>query len=531
MIKNNLPKNNFTLKTKRINSMNYKNLFIIILLFLFTILSNNYCLSQWSIPVDVSPAYKGYSDQPSITAINNKILIAWLQRNDLSDTTNEIFSREFYQNNWSAISSVSKVLSNAGHPSATSDIRGVYHVVWGERTNYNKPIPFHPPTDVFYSRWENSDWMEPQNISHKVDSIYHNFIAPKIITDTKDRIHVIWGEQSPTGGATFLKYRMQENKDWGEIKTLPIHCAYFDFDVDNNGRIHLAYITAAKTSTIDMNSIFYCYTDDLGKTWADTVLVHLSGNDPGFEVKIAIDRNNTIHLTWTKQIGNNEDFGLRDVMHSFSIDGKNWSQPVMVSQPLKGYTSYPNIISDSKNQVHLVFDWRTDAFDSHYFLYYCLFNGKEWTLPTLIFNDDCYRESNMCIDKFDYLHLAFIKFSSSDKSVKVCYSHTLNPVTSIKLIKDKPQALILNQNYPNPFNPTTNIKYQVPSSGFVTLKIYDVLGKEISVLVNKIMEPGIYFVQFDGSKLSSGTYFYRLEVTPADGDKKITIQKSMLLMK
>lgn len=69
----------------------------------------------------------------------------------------------------------------------------------------------------------------------------------------------------------------------------------------------------------------------------------------------------------------------------------------------------------------------------------------------------------------------------------------------------------LSQNFPNPFNPSTQIKYSIEKSGFVSLKVYDVLGREVAVLVNSEQGAGTYLVQFDASRLASGIYFYKLE--------------------
>jgi len=69
----------------------------------------------------------------------------------------------------------------------------------------------------------------------------------------------------------------------------------------------------------------------------------------------------------------------------------------------------------------------------------------------------------------------------------------------------------LSQNYPNPFNPTTNIKFAIPQSGFVTLKVYNMLGKEVASLVNGNLTAGSYDIDFNALTLSSGIYFYRLE--------------------
>jgi hypothetical protein len=73
-----------------------------------------------------------------------------------------------------------------------------------------------------------------------------------------------------------------------------------------------------------------------------------------------------------------------------------------------------------------------------------------------------------------------------------------------------PQQYALSQNYPNPFNPTTRIKFALPESGNVILKLYDNLGKEISTLVNENLNAGQYEYEFDGSNLGSGVYYYKI---------------------
>jgi len=82
---------------------------------------------------------------------------------------------------------------------------------------------------------------------------------------------------------------------------------------------------------------------------------------------------------------------------------------------------------------------------------------------------------------------------------------------------------ILNQNYPNPFNPTTTIKYQIPEMSFVTLKIFDVLGRELTTLINQEKTIGSYEVEFDGSALTSGVYFYQLKAGDFISTKKMIL--------
>lgn len=85
----------------------------------------------------------------------------------------------------------------------------------------------------------------------------------------------------------------------------------------------------------------------------------------------------------------------------------------------------------------------------------------------------------------------------------------------------------LEQNYPNPFNPSTSIEYSLNSNEHVSLKVYNVLGKEVAILVNEEKSPGVYEVQFNAGKLSSGVYFYKLS-TASGSYSKI---KKMLLVK
>jgi photosystem II stability/assembly factor-like uncharacterized protein len=103
---------------------------------------------------------------------------------------------------------------------------------------------------------------------------------------------------------------------------------------------------------------------------------------------------------------------------------------------------------------------------------------------------------------------------------------SVDPITSVKSSEENiPKEFSLAQNYPNPFNPTTTIKYSVPKSSLVVLKIYDVLGNEIATLVNEEKERGVYTVNFDASQLASGIYLYRLQAGSFIETKKMILLK------
>lgn len=105
------------------------------------------------------------------------------------------------------------------------------------------------------------------------------------------------------------------------------------------------------------------------------------------------------------------------------------------------------------------------------------------------------------------------------------YGVTVSPVTSVVSFGENPIEFKLEQNYPNPFNPTTTIHFSLPQSVHTTLKIYDVLGREVATLVNGKLAPGGHSIVFDAKGLPSGVYFYRLQAG------NFVQQRKMILVK
>jgi hypothetical protein len=92
-----------------------------------------------------------------------------------------------------------------------------------------------------------------------------------------------------------------------------------------------------------------------------------------------------------------------------------------------------------------------------------------------------------------------------------------------------PEEFSLSQNYPNPFNPTTRFGFRIADFGLVRLTLFDVLGKEVSVLVNQQLSPGTYEVDFDGTNLPSGVYYYRLDASASLGITYTETRKMVLI--
>ncbi|MFH1195071.1 MAG: M20/M25/M40 family metallo-hydrolase [bacterium] len=122
--------------------------------------------------------------------------------------------------------------------------------------------------------------------------------------------------------------------------------------------------------------------------------------------------------------------------------------------------------------------------------------------------------------------LYYVKSDQAESFMNFVLANKFNQTTNIldeaELV---PSSMELKQNYPNPFNPTTVISFQLSLLSKVQLKIYDVLGREVATLVDEIKPAGYYDVKFDGSNLTSGVYFYRMQAGGFSDTKKLILMK------
>lgn len=108
------------------------------------------------------------------------------------------------------------------------------------------------------------------------------------------------------------------------------------------------------------------------------------------------------------------------------------------------------------------------------------------------------------------------------------YDFTDLSIMKLKLVENSNKKVLENaliQNYPNPFNPTTQIEYTLPADMQVTLKVYDILGREVAVLVDDWKEAGRYEIEWNGEKHSSGVYLYKLSAGEFVAVKKMLLAK------
>ena len=214
----------------------------------------------------------------------------------------------------------------------------------------------------------------------------------------------------------------------------------------------------------------------------------------------------------------------------------------------KIFNYYPD--SDTTNYEILILDLSIELFDTFYNPYCFAVFGDIGTINKFgqMYNYRSYFwECGLIYSEYTFLknlglyhYSYYVDFVQSSSYLRGCLINgVLYGDTTVVSVKDKPtltpNTFRLEQNYPNPFNPSTKIKFTIPATSlntfskgegtFVTLKVCDILGNEITTLVNEEKPAGEYEVKFTASDLSSGTYFYLLKAGDNIQSKKMILLK------
>ena len=194
-------------------------------------------------------------------------------------------------------------------------------------------------------------------------------------------------------------------------------------------------------------------------------------------------------------------------LYSTTDNGSNWNRSITTA-------IYTLAISDADFLVAGTLNTANVYFSNN--------NGQNWNIKSD--GLEGLGMNSLAINKSDYI------FAGTDVGIFRSTISSINDINDLQLPK-YPNIYKLGQNYPNPFNPSTTIEYQIPEESDVTLKVYDILGREVSVLVNGENNAGNYNVDFNVSNLTSGIYFYRIEAKSKVSNKQFSKVGKMILLK
>jgi carboxypeptidase T len=309
-----------------------------------------------------------------------------------------------------------------------------------------------------------------------------------------NEIKFIVSSSTPIGYSTNILYRIMQNGIEKEdtIKNVMFGTPKILEFENGNDIANLKMDGAWDTTSSSFNSEKYSFTDSPNSEYRSNI-------DYSMTIKKAIDlsADSLIYLEyWTKwHIEKDWDFAQVYV----STDSTNW-------EPLRGHL----MTKGSGEGVQ----------PSAQYGYHGL--QSKWIKESIDISN--YSGSPKCFIRFNIKSDEYIEFDGwyIDDIVVKSYRED---VTNVQQISFVPNEYQLQQNYPNPFNPTTRIKYQLPKDGFVNLRIYDVLGREVKNLVNEVKKAGTYEIKFDMTEHSSGIYFYKIQVNDFAETKKMIVLK------
>jgi hypothetical protein len=195
-------------------------------------------------------------------------------------------------------------------------------------------------------------------------------------------------------------------------------------------------------------------------------------------------------------------------------NGTEWSQPEVVPSQAHGYYTQHNgpVVSFSQNNIPVV-TWEQTCWDINLYQY-ARFIGTAvkadtgWHVNSIIGASRRPEHPTIIIDSNDRINYVWHDSTDGDNDI---YFYNTSLLTFVQPDQSLfPRQVLLNQNFPNPFNPNTTIRYEIPSKTFVTIKVFDLLGREIALLVNELKQPGRHEVTWDAGDVASGVFFYRL---------------------
>lgn len=244
-------------------------------------------------------------------------------------------------------------------------------------------------------------------------------------------------------------------------------------------------------------------TTDGGSTW---ISLNLSFSNGSFNSVEAIDENNLIVVgdfgnVFLSNDGGNSWFGPNGLVYE-----SNFNDVVF-------FSSLEGVIVGDNGLILITND-----------------GGMTWSTPTTNFSGDGYDLKSVAFyDANNGISVGVNGIEVYTTNGGITWSDNVLTRSHYSSQGSKTENIILKQNYPNPFNPATNISYDLPFRANVTMKVYDISGKEAASLFSGYQNPGTYTVHFDGSSLSSGVYFYKLNVQ--NGTNSYYIVNKMILSK
>jgi hypothetical protein len=485
---------------------------LVILGFLFGITMNSF--AQWQSDVrltnDPQLSLTSFGNARCIAANGDVIHVVWYSGDSVSYGSWDIFYKRSTDKGltWSAAVNLSNADSVRYNPAIA--VSGSYvHVVWYDHRDGNHEEYYIRSTDGGIT------WGPVTRLTDNVAVSAHCSIAASGLN-----VHLVWYDGRDGNNEIYYKRSVDGGGNWSADTRLSntARQSFMPAVAVSGSVVHVAWYD----STPGNYEIYYKRSIDGGVTWgADKRITNTptSSLSPTLAVSGSI-----VHLVWCE--ADVSPYYGHIYYNRSTNGGSSWGTNTCMIR--SNYNNgYPSLAVNG-SVVHLVFQRLvTTSWDIVYTV--SNNNGVTWSKKELqLTNNPSASSAPSIAVSGSSLHIIFR--DDRDGNYEIYYKRYIDPpkgnhagITNIN--PDIPNKYSLSQNYPNPFNPTTNVQFSIVNVQYVTLKVLDVLGREVATLVNELLQPGTYKVQFNGSNLSSGVYYYKLQAG------EFTDVKRMMLIK
>lgn len=448
---------------------------------------------------DTRLTYDSYgSRSPSIAKNGFTIHVVW---HDGRDGNAEIYYKRSTDNGitWGADTRLSNGASQSWYPSIA---------VWGSFVHVVCQDERNGLPEIYYKR--STDGGSSWGLDIRLTNEPSQSTVPCVAVSGQ-YVHVVWFDNRSSLQDLWYKRSTDGGINWGadtHLETDPHQSIYPSIAVSGSN-VHIVWRDLRPDN---ISRIYYKHSTNRGINWDPDLC--LTNSTTGAEDPSVAVWGTNVHVVWNDR--RDGPAGNWEVYYKQNPTGNPWLifKPGNLSaRSLITGTIGLNWADSSNNEDGFKIERSTDA-------------GQNWILRDSIGrNIVAYSDTGLSPNKIYYYRVyAYNQWDISDYS-NVAYDTTLSPIGIISQNGEVPKEYGL-RNYPNPFNPATNIEFSLPKTKHVSLKIYDLFGKLAEVLINNELKvPGRYSFAFDGSNLSSGIYFCRLETDDFTETRKMLLIK------
>jgi hypothetical protein len=461
--------------------------------------------TQWEPDVrltnDPAESYTSYSVK-CIASSGDSLHVVWTDGRYV--TADETFYKRSTDggSSWGS-DTVLTSFGNNSHTPSIAVFNSTVHVAWTDYRDGNSEIYYKHSTDGG-TNWISDDRITTNSaVSENPSIAVSGSVVHVVFQDSRDGNYELYYRRSTNGGNFWVtNLRLTNNGAFSGNPNVAV----------SGSVVHVVWYDSRDGDP----ELYYKRSSDGGLNWGtDTRLTLNLG--PSIEPSISVS-GSILHVVWREFRDDNWEIYYKQSTNG----GLSWDPDVRLTIN-DGISQYPNV-SATDSIVHVV--WQ-DQRDGNWEIYHKRSSdeGLTWSADSRVTNDSSSSFSPSAVINGSTLHVVWTDDRDGNWEIYYKRNPTGEP-TDVEILDDNiPNNYTLLQNYPNPFNPSTKISWQSPVSGWQTLKVYDILGKEIATLVDEEKSAGGYEIIFDGKNMPSGVYIYRLTSGNYIESKKMLIVK------